>query len=401
MNRAYGNIYNMIYMDNAATTKMRPEVVRAMLPYMENRYANPSGIYSFSKNIKKDINNARNILAATINANPEEIFFTSGGTESDNWALKMAADEHKKGHIITTQIEHHAILKTCDYLEKKGFEVTRLKPDREGVVSAMQVKNAMRRDTFFISVMTANNEIGTIEPIAEIGSLARNRGVLFHTDAVQAYTNLKLDVKKMDIDMLSVSAHKLNGPKGAGFLYIRSQALKTPFINGGSQESGMRAGTENVAGIIGLAKAAEIAADNMPRRVNYEISMRDYMIKRIMSEIDYVRLNGHEKNRLPNNMNFSFEYIDGATLIMMLDSQGICASSGSACSSASAKPSHVLLSIGLSDELAHSSVRFSINEHITRREIDYCIECLKRDIKELRQNCEEYKKVAYKAGYIY
>lgn len=374
----------MIYMDNAATTKMRPEVVRAMMPYMGERYGNPSGLYSFAKDVKKDIVYARQQIAATIQASPEEIFFTSGGTEADNWALKMTAAELGRGHIITSAIEHHAILRSCEALQKQGVRVTKIKPDTDGVINAHQVEKAIRRDTVLISVMAANNEIGTVEPVQEIGASARKNGVLFHTDAVQAYTNMPIDVAAMNVDMLSVSGHKLNGPKGVGFLYIRKHCLNTPFINGGGQEMGLRAGTENVAGIMGLAKAAEIAVANMKTRVRYETEMRDYMIHRVMNEIEYVRLNGHRKNRLPNNINFSFAYVDGATLILMLDKQGICASSGSACSSASAKASHVLTAIGLSDELAHGTVRFTINEYITRREIDYVVECLKQNIEQLR-----------------
>lgn len=382
----------MIYMDNAATTKMRPEVVRAMLPYMGNRYGNPSGIYTFSKNVKQDVAFARRKLAETLYAQPDEIFITSGGTEADNWALKMAADEHRGGHIITSAIEHHAILKTCEYLEKRGISVTYIRPDRMGTVHVEDIERAIRRDTFLISVMAANNEIGTLQPVEEIGRLAASRNILFHTDAVQAYTNIKLDVSKLKIDMLSVSAHKINGPKGIGFLYIRSGCLKTPLINGGSQEMGMRAGTENVSGIIGLAAAAEIAVGNFQVRTGREIYMRNYMIQRVLDEIPDSQLNGHPNRRLPNNMNFSFSFVDGATLIVMLDKQGICASAGSACSSASSASSHVLKAIGLSDEMAHATVRFTINEETTRQEVDYVVECLKRDIWELRNMSEDYQR---------
>ncbi len=381
----------MIYMDNAATTKMRPEVVRAMLPYMGNRYGNPSGIYTFSKNVHQDVANARKKLADTINAQPEEIYFTSGGTESDNWALKMAAAEHPGGHIVTTAIEHHAILKSCEYLQEQGIEVSYVRPDRDGMVHVGDLEHAVKKNTFMVSVMAANNEIGTIQPIAEIGQMARQRKILFHTDAVQAYTNIGMDVDLMDIDMLSVSGHKINGPKGIGFLYIRSGCLKTPFINGGGQEMGMRAGTENVAGIIGLSKAAELAMNNMQARTGREIYMRNYMANRILNEIDDVKLNGHNQQRLPNNMNFSFYGADGATLIVMLDKQGICASAGSACSSASASASHVLKAIGLPDDLAHSTVRFTINEEITRQEIDYAIACLKQNVWDLRAMSEDYR----------
>ena len=383
----------MIYMDNAATTKMRPEVVRAMLPYMGNRYGNPSGIYTFSKGVKQDVAYARKKLAKTIHAQENEIFFTSGGTEADNWALKMAAAEHPGGHIITTAIEHHAILKSCEYLEKRGVTVTYIRPDQDGIIHVDEVERAIRKNTFLISVMAANNEIGTIQPVAEIGRIAHQRNILFHTDAVQAYTHIPMDVKQMNIDMLSVSGHKINGPKGVGFLYIRNGCLKTPFINGGGQEMGMRAGTENVAGIIGLSKAAEIAMSNMKVRTRREIYMRNYMIHRVLHEIDYVQLNGHPEQRLPNNMNFSFYYVDGATLIVMLDKQGICASAGSACSSASASASHVLKAVGLPDDLAHATLRFTINEEISRQEVDYVVECLKRDLWELRNMSEEYQKL--------
>lgn len=373
----------MIYMDNAATTKMRPEVVRAMLPYMGERYGNPSGLYRFAKDVSKDVQNAREQIAATIGAAPEEIFFTSGGTESDNWALKMSVSG-RKGHIVTSAIEHSAILKTCDYLEQQGHRVTRVFPDEFGVVGSRSIERAIRQDTRLVSVMMANNEIGTIEPVEDIGAMARRNGVLFHTDAVQAYTNIPIDVQTMNIDMLSVSGHKLNGPKGIGFLYIRNRCLNKAFINGGGQEMGLRSGTENVAGIIGLAKAAQIANDNMMTRTAYEIALRDYMIGRVLNEIEYVKLNGHRSYRLPNNINFSFAYADGATLVLMLDKQGICASSGSACSSSSRKASHVLTAIGVSDELAHGTVRFTINENVTRREIDYTVECLKQNIAKLR-----------------
>lgn len=373
----------MIYMDNAATTKMRPEVVRAMLPYMGERYGNPSGLYRFSKDVSRDVQKAREQIAATIGAAPEEIFFTSGGTESDNWALKMSVSG-RKGHIVTSAIEHSAILKSCEYLEQQGNRVTRVLPDEFGIVGNRSIERAIRQDTRLVSVMMANNEIGTIEPVEDIGAVARRNGVLFHTDAVQAYTNIPIDVQTMNIDMLSVSGHKLNGPKGIGFLYIRNRCLDKAFITGGGQEMGLRSGTENVAGIMGLAKAAQIATDNMMTRTAYEIALRDYMIGRVLNEIDYVKLNGHKTYRLPNNINFSFAYVDGATLVLMLDKQGICASSGSACSSSSTKASHVLTAIGVSDELAHGTVRFTINENITRREIDYVVDCLKQNITKLR-----------------
>lgn len=382
----------MIYMDNAATTKLRPEVVYAMLPYMGKRYANPSGAYTFAMDIKNDMNRARELLASTIHAAPEELYMTSGGTESDNWAVKTAAAEHKKGHMITTAMEHHAILRSCEAIEQNGFHVTYVGTDEDGMVRLSEIQKAVRPDTFLISVMAANNEIGTIQPIAEIGAFARSRGILFHTDAVQAYTNMEIDVEKMQIDMLSTSAHKLNGPKGTGFLYIRKDCLKTPMIHGGGQERGMRSGTENTAGIIGFAKAAQIAMANRQKRTDYETNMRDYMIHRVLTEIPFSRLNGHSRKRLPGNMNFSFQFVDGGTLIVMLDKQGICASAGSACSTGSKNPSHVLKAIGLPDELSFATVRFTINEEITKSEIDYVVNCLKKNISELREQSEEYKK---------
>lgn len=380
----------MIYMDNAATTKMRPEVVEAMLPYLGSRYGNPSGIYTFSTEIKKNIESARATLASTINADPSEIYITSGGTESDNWALKMAADCHKRGHIITTKIEHHAILRSCEYLEEHGIDVTYLDTDQNGTVNLNQLIASIRNDTFLISVMAANNEIGTIQPIEKIGQIAMEHNILFHTDAVQAFTNIPIDVKKMNISMLSTSAHKINGPKGIGFLYIKKGCGIKPYMTGGSQERGMRAGTENVAGIIGFSRAAQIADNNKAARVKQEIKLREYMTQRILKEIPLVQLNGHQTNRLPNNMNFSFAFVNGGTLIVMLDKQGICASAGSACSSGSGEPSHVLKAIGLSDETAFATVRFTINENLTINEINYTVNCLKNDIKELREMSDDY-----------
>ena len=381
----------MIYMDNAATTKLRPEVAEVMLPYFDIRYANPSGIYAFSQNVRHEINQARRTLALSINADENEIFITSGGTESDNWALKMTAAEHKNGHIITTKIEHHAIIRTCKYLENNGIDVTYVDTDEYGNVNVADIAAAIRPETFLISVMAANNEIGTIQPVERIAGIAKRQNILFHTDAVQAYTNMDIDVNAMQIDMLSTSAHKLNGPKGIGFLYIREGCVKTPFIHGGGQERGMRSGTENTAGIIGFAKAAQTAMANKPVRTQYEMRMRDYMIHRVLTEIPFSRLNGDSRKRLPGNMNFSFQFVDGGTLIVMLDKQGICASAGSACSTGSGMPSHVLKSIGLPDELSFATVRFTINEEITRQEIDYVVNCLKNDIAQLREQSEDYQ----------
>lgn len=375
----------MIYMDNAATTKVRPEVAEVMFPYFDIRYANPSGIYAFSQNVRHEINQARRTLALSINADENEIFITSGGTESDNWALKMTAAEHKNGHIITTKIEHHAIIRTCKYLENNGIDVTYVDTDEYGNVNVADIAAAIRPETFLISVMAANNEIGTIQPVERIAGIAKRQNILFHTDAVQAYTNIPIDVKRQNIDMLSTSAHKICGPKGIGFLYIRNGTLKTPFINGGGQENGMRSGTENVAGIIGFAKAAAIAMHNRKHRISRESELRNYMINRVLSMIPGSKLNGSIRNRLPNNCSFCFKNIDGAALIAMLDEQGICASAGSACSSASKEGSHVLRAIGLNDELVHGTVRLTINEEITRGQMDYVIECLRKDVYELRK----------------
>lgn len=372
-------------MDNAATTKVRPEVAEVMLPYFDIRYANPSGIYAFSQNVRHEINQARRTLALSINADENEIFITSGGTESDNWALKMTAAEHKNGHIITTKIEHHAIIRTCKYLENNGIDVTYVDTDEYGNVNVADIAAAIRPETFLISVMAANNEIGTIQPVERIAGIAKRQNILFHTDAVQAYTNIPIDVKRQNIDMLSTSAHKICGPKGIGFLYIRNGTLKTPFINGGGQENGMRSGTENVAGIIGFAKAAAIAMHNRKHRISRESELRNYMINRVLSMIPGSKLNGSIRNRLPNNCSFCFKNIDGAALIAMLDEQGICASAGSACSSASKEGSHVLRAIGLNDELVHGTVRLTLNEEITRGQMDYVIECLRKDVYELRK----------------
>jgi len=372
-------------MDNAATTKIHPEVVNVMLPYLGARFANPSGIYTFGKAVRKDVERARYIIASTIGAMPEEIYFTSGGTEADNWALKAAAREHDGGNVISTQVEHKAILETLNDLESNGIRTTRMPVDSYGMVELDKLKNTLHSDTFLISVMAANNEIGTIMPIAEIGRLARTKNILFHTDAVQAYTNIPINVNAMNIDMLSVSAHKIRGPKGIGFLYIRKGCIKTPLINGGSQEMGMRAGTENVAGIVGLAKAAEIAYGNMKARTNNEIQKRDYLINKVLGNIDDVMLNGHRSKRLPNNASFMIKGVNGASMVLMLDQQGICASAGSACTSASAKPSHVLKAIGMSDDDARCTLRLTLNEEITYKEIDYVIKCIKSNVARARK----------------
>ena len=383
----------LIYMDNAATTPVKPEVLDAMLPYFTEKFGNPSSIYSISSENKKAITDAREVIAKTINTTPENIYFTAGGSESDNWALKATADAcaSKGKHIITTKIEHHAILHTCEYLETKGFEITYLDVDENGLVKLDELTAAIRPDTILISVMFANNEIGTIEPIAEIGKIAHEHGVLFHTDAVQAYTQVPIDVEAMNIDMMSTSGHKINGPKGIGFLYIRKGVKIKSFIHGGAQERHRRAGTENVTGIIGLAKAAEIATANMKERTAEEIKVRDHLIERIEKEIPYAKLNGDRVKRLPNNVNFSFQFVEGESMLILLDSKGICASSGSACTSGSLDPSHVLLAIGLPHEIAHGSLRLTISDQITMEDADYVVDNLKEIVNHLREMSPLYE----------
>ena len=383
----------LIYLDNAATTKTAPEVVEAMLPYFTEYYGNPSSVYGFAAANKDVITRQREIIAEAIGAKGNEIYFTAGGSESDNWALKATADAYasKGKHIITTKIEHHAILHTCEYLETKGFEITYLDVDENGLVKLDELTAAIRPDTILISVMFANNEIGTIEPIAEIGKIAHEHGVLFHTDAVQAYTQVPIDVEAMNIDMMSTSGHKINGPKGIGFLYIRKGVKIKSFIHGGAQERHRRAGTENVTGIIGLAKAAEIATANMKERTAEEIKVRDHLIERIEKEIPYAKLNGDRVKRLPNNVNFSFQFVEGESMLILLDSKGICASSGSACTSGSLDPSHVLLAIGLPHEIAHGSLRLTISDQITMEDADYVVDNLKEIVNHLREMSPLYE----------
>lgn len=383
----------VIYLDNAATTPVRPQVLEAMLPYFTTKFGNPSGIYSVSAEAKKAVTQARDTIAGTINTKPENIFFTAGGSESDNWALKGIAESLKaKGkHIITSKIEHHAILHTCEYLEKNGFEVTYLDVDENGIVKLNELKKAIRPDTILISIMFANNEIGTIQPIAQIGEIARNAGIIFHTDAVQAYTQIPIDVEAMKIDMLSASAHKINGPKGIGFLYVGSNVKIRSFIHGGAQERNLRAGTENVPGIIGFAKAAQMAADDMEERTAKERMLREHLINRVLRELPYVRLNGDRTNRLPNNVNFSFQFIEGESLLIMLDMEGICASSGSACTSGSLDPSHVLLAIGLPHEIAHGSLRLTLGTMTTQEDIDFTVDKIKEIVEKLRNMSPLYE----------
>lgn len=390
----------LIYLDNAATTKTAPEVVEAMLPYFTEKFGNPSSVYSFAASNKEDITCQRERIAEVLGANANEIYFTAGGSESDNWALKATAEAYqdKGNHIITTKIEHHAILHTGEYLEKRGFEVTYLDVDEEGKVKLEDLKAAIRPTTILISVMYANNEIGTIEPIKEIGEIAHEHGILFHTDAVQAFGQVPINVDECHIDMLSASGHKLNGPKGIGFLYIRKGVKIRSFVHGGSQERKRRAGTENVPGIIGLGTAVKRAADTMEDRAKKETQLRDYLIERVLAEIPYCKLNGHRTDRLPNNANFSFQFIEGESLLIMLDMKGICGSSGSACTSGSLDPSHVLLAIGLPHEIAHGSLRLTLNEEITKEEIDYVVESLKEIVSRLRSMSPLYEDFIKKQG---
>ena len=383
----------MIYLDKAATTKTAPEVVDAMLPYFSEYYGNASTIYSLGAESKKAMDHARQTIADSLGAKPEEIYFTAGGSESDNWALKATAEAYasKGKHIITTKIEHHAILHTCEYLEKRGFEITYLNVDRDGLISLDELKAAIRPDTILISVMFANNEIGTIEPIAEIGEIAKEHGVLFHTDAVQAYAQVPINVDEMHIDMLSASGHKLNGPKGIGFLYIRKGVKIRSFVHGGAQERSRRAGTENIPGIVGLGAAVERAMRIMDTKTRKEIELRDYLIGRLENEIPHCWLNGHRTKRLPNNINFSFLFIEGESMLIMLDMKGICASSGSACTSGSLDPSHVLLAIGLKHEEAHGSLRLTLSEESTKEEMDIVAEEVKKIVQRLRDMSPLYE----------
>ena len=383
----------LIYLDNAATTKTSEEVVAAMLPYFTEYYGNPSSVYEFASESKKAVSNARRTIAETLGAQENEIYFTAGGSEADNWALKATAEAYQsKGkHIITTKIEHHAILHTAEYLEKRGFEITYIGVDENGVVKVDELEKAIRPDTILISVMFANNEIGTIQPIKEIGEIAKKHGVLFHTDAVQAYGQLPINVDELHIDMLSSSGHKLNGPKGIGFLYIRTGVKIRSFVHGGAQERKRRAGTENVPGIVGYGKAAEIAAKTMKERTAKEIELRDHLIDRVLAEVPYTRLNGHRTNRLPNNANFSFQFVEGESLLILLDNNGICGSSGSACTSGSLDPSHVLLAIGLPHEIAHGSLRLTLSAETTMEDIDFVVDCIKQIIERLRSMSPLYE----------
>ena len=389
----------LLYLDNAATTKTAPEVVQAMLPYFTELYGNPSSVYSFAAKNKTAVMKQKEIIAEAIGAKENEIYFTAGGTEADNWALKATAEayESKGRHIITSKMEHHAVLHTCEYLEKKGFEVTYLDVDEFGMVRLDELEKAIRPDTILISIMYANNEIGTVQPIQEIGKIAKDHGVLFHTDAVQAFGHMPIDVNECHIDMLSASAHKLNGPKGIGCLYIRTGVKIRSFIHGGAQERRRRAGTENVPGIIGFGAAVERAMKTLKERTEKERMLRDYLIGKIEKEIPYCRLNGHRTERLSNNVNVSFQFIEGESLLILLDMKGICASSGSACTSGSLDPSHVLLAIGLPHEIAHGSLRISLNEEFETEDMDYVVETLREIVANLRKMSPLYEDFIKKA----
>ena len=383
----------LIYLDNAATTKTAPEVVQAMLPWFTENYGNPSSIYSLGTESKKAVSEAKDIIAGSLGAASNEIYFTAGGSEADNWALKAAAEAYasKGKHIITSKIEHHAILHTCEYLEKKGCEITYVNVDENGIVKLDELEKAIRPDTILISIMFANNEIGTVQPIKEIGEIASRHNVLFHTDAVQAYGQLPINVDECHIDMLSASGHKLNGPKGIGFLYIRKGIKIRSFIHGGQQERGRRAGTENVPGIVGMGAAAKRAFSILEEKRAKETELRDYLIEQIEKEIPYCRLNGDRNRRLPNNVNFSFRFVEGESLLIMLDMKGICASSGSACTSGSLDPSHVLLAIGLPHEIAHGSLRLTLNEENTKEEMDTTVAAIKEIVTKLRNMSPLYE----------
>lgn len=382
-----------VYLDNAATTSTKKEVVDAMYPFFTENFGNPSSVYDFAAKNKKAVNDSRQTIADALHADVRDIYFTAGGSESDNWALIATAEayENKGKHIITSKIEHHAILHTCDYLESRGFEITYIDVDENGILKLDELKKAIRPDTILISVMFANNEIGTIQPIKEIGEIAKEHGILFHTDAVQAFGQIPINVDELHIDMLSASGHKLHGPKGIGFLYIRKGLKLRSFIHGGAQERKRRAGTENVPGIVGLGKAVSIAVETMDERIKHETEVRDYMIEKIKKTIPYCRLNGDRTKRLPNNVNFSFQFVEGESLLIMLDMEGICASSGSACTSGSLDPSHVLLAIGLPHEIAHGSLRMTLSEETTIEDADYVIDKLQGIVAKLRSMSPLYE----------
>ncbi|MDD4494947.1 MAG: cysteine desulfurase NifS [Eubacteriales bacterium] len=381
-----------VYLDHAATTYVKREVLEEMLPYFSDKFGNPSALYSKGRESRKAVDEARQKVAKALNAKPEEIYFTGSGTEADNWAIKgtFYANSQKGKHIITSAVEHHAVLNTCKYLESEGCEVTYIPVDKDGVISIDEMLKAVRPDTILISVMTANNEIGTLQPIDQIGRIAREKEILFHTDAVQAIGSIEIDVDKLGIDMLSLSAHKFYGPKGIGVLYVRKGTKLSSFLQGGGQESKKRAGTENVPAIVGIGKAIELASYALDERTARLRELRDKLIDMISNEISYVKLNGHRTKRLPGNVNFSFDYIDGESLLLFLDAKSISASSGSACSAGSQDPSHVLTAIGLSSEQAKGSVRFTIGDINTSQDIEYLMEVLPSIVQELRDMSPTY-----------
>ena len=376
-----------IYLDNAATTKISDDVLACMLPYLKDSYGNPSSVYDLGAENKDALTRARHQIAKVLSCEPSCIFFTSGGTESDNWALIGTAESrsHLGKHLITSKIEHHAVLHTCEYLEKRGFEITYLDVDEQGFVKKETLMNALRPDTILVSIMTANNEIGTIQPMAELGEVLKDHPALFHTDAVQAFGQLPVRPENWHVDLLSASSHKFHGPKGIGFLYIRQGVDLPSFLHGGKQEKGRRAGTENVASIIGMGRAAEIAAETMEERVQKETLLRDYMISRIEKETPFCHLNGPRKHRLANNVNFCFSFAEGETLVVLLDMEGICCSGGSACTSGQAASSHVLRALHLDPDTARGALRFTLSESTTREEIDYTVETLKKVLLQSRR----------------
>jgi cysteine desulfurase NifS len=388
----------MIYFDNAATTMLDPKVLETMMPYLKTSFGNPSSIYKLAQESHIALENARSKIAKILNARPDEIYFTSGGTESDNWAIKCIAQAYKnKGkHIITSSIEHHAVLHSCKYLESQGFRVTYLPVDKDGLIDLDELEKNICEDTILISIIFANNEIGTIQPIEQIGKIARNHNIVFHTDAVQAAGSIPIDVKKMNIDSLSISAHKFYGPKGVGLLYLCKGVKIIPFMDGGAQELQKRAGTENVASIVGMANALEIANENMEQNIEKITLLRDKIIDNILKTIPHCRLNGHRTKRLPNNINISFEFIEGESLLLLLDSKNIYASSGSACTSGSLDPSHVLLAIGLPHEIAHGSLRITLSKYNTQEEVDIFLSYLPGIIKRLRDMSPLYEEFLQK-----
>lgn len=381
------------YFDHAATTKVNEEVVKEMIPYFGMEYGNPSSLYSIGRKAKKAVEEARNKVARAINANSKDIYFTACGSESDNLAIKgiAYANKEKGNHIITSKIEHHAVLNTCKTLEKQGFKITYLNVDEDGIISLEELKNSITKDTILITIMYANNEIGTIQPIKEIGKIAKENNIIFHTDSVQAIGNVRIDVQELNIDALSMSAHKFYGPKGVGALYVKQGVKFEKIQDGGHQERNKRAGTENVAGIVGLGKAIEKIYENFDEYNEKLTNLRDYYIKRVEEEIPYIKLNGHRTNRLPGNANISFKFIEGEALLLNLDFKGICASTGSACASGSMNPSHVLLAIGLPHEIAHGSLRITIGEENTKEDIDYLVDCLVEISKKLRNMSPLYE----------